>query len=176
LIGEGGQRLRLERLAEEVGLRGKKGETRNPGECPRSVEVEFSGALPHSRAMEELRKADLLVLPSRRLPSGDCDGVANVLLEAMANGVPVVTTTGGCAGEVLEHGRNGWLVPPDDPPALASAIRQLLDDDDLRASLAAAARKTLLARFSPGETLHKLSAALSGVVRQPDGSVRDTGF
>ena len=107
-----------------------------------------------------MARATMLVLPSRRLESGDRDGVANVLLEAMAAGVPVVTTTAGCAGEVIVDGVNGLLVPPDDPQALAAAMSRLARDAGLRASLAAAARETIRTRFCDAETICRLSSVL----------------
>jgi glycosyltransferase involved in cell wall biosynthesis len=89
-----------------------------------------------------LAAAHVVCLPSYR------EGLPKVLLEAASCGRPIVTTdTPGCR-DVVEHGRNGLLVPPRDSAALTAAIRRLLDDHALRASLGAAGRATVLERYT----------------------------
>ena len=150
IVGDGSQRACLERVARKM----------KRGQAPKTVR--FFGACPHSEVLERMARADVFVLPSRRIESGDRDGVANVILEAMAVGVPVVTTTGGCAGEVISNGVNGLLVAPDDPMALAGAIRQLLSDSRLRSTIVANARETLVTQFSTEATVLRLSHILQG--------------
>jgi colanic acid/amylovoran biosynthesis glycosyltransferase len=88
---------------------------------------------------EEMQRADLLCVPSYR----EALGVAN--LEAMACGLPVISTQVGGIPEVLDHGRCGWLVPPGDPVALAEAIRECLTNPNLREQkLRAAAERVWL--------------------------------
>ena len=77
--------------------------------------------------------ADALILPARYEPFG------NVHLEALASGVPVVTTTAAGGSEVIEEGRSGAVVPPGDPSALAAAVASLRGMS--RAALAEAARR-----------------------------------
>ena len=77
--------------------------------------------------------ADVLVLPTRYEPFG------NVHLEALASGLPVVTTTAAGGAEVVDEGRSGAVIPPGDPAAVASAVTRLRDVD--RAALAEAARR-----------------------------------
>jgi glycosyltransferase involved in cell wall biosynthesis len=71
--------------------------------------------------------ADIFVLPSRQ------EGFGIVLLEAMSVGLPIVATKAGAIPELVEDGRHGLLVPPDDPQALAQAIQKLCDSPGLRA-------------------------------------------
>lgn len=85
---------------------------------------------------ELLARADALALPSR------WEGMPNVLLEAMAAGVPVVATRVAGSADLVEDGVNGLLVEPDDPRALASALVRLRDDGPLRTRLAEAGRLT----------------------------------
>lgn len=89
--------------------------------------IEMLGALPHGRVLEELSRARVACLPCRRAPDGDMDGVPVFLLEALAAGVPVVTTSMPGFDEVFDA-EVGWIVPPDDPVALAEALRHALDD------------------------------------------------
>jgi glycosyltransferase involved in cell wall biosynthesis len=145
VVGDGRERARLEALAWKLGL---------------SDEVRFHGRLDPAETRRLMQSAAMLVLPSRRLPNGDRDGIANVLLEAMALGVPVVTTTAGAAGEIIADHRNGILVPADDERSLSEAIGSLLADRPLRERLALAARATVEAQFD----LRCTGAALSDVL------------
>lgn len=77
--------------------------------------------------------ADLLVL------SSDHEGLPVAVMEAFALGVPLVSTAVGGIPEAVEHDREGLLVPPQDPAALAAAVREVCDDPSLRARLAAGA-------------------------------------
>lgn len=132
IIGAGPERKRLERLIASHGLTGR---------------VVLTGVVTPAEARAAMQRAAILVLPSRRLPSGDRDGLANVLLEAMALGTPVITTEAGAAGEIIQNGCNGWLVSPDDPAALARAMVNVLDDESLRIRCVQAARATIEAAF-----------------------------
>ncbi len=148
-IGDGPEAQRLRRLAAAPELGGR---------------VSFAGALSPDGARERLRSAALLVLPSVRLADGDRDGIANVLLEAMALGVPVLTTTAGAAGEVLADGVNGLLVPPGDAAALAAALRRALESLPLRRALACAARATVEREFDLVRNTATLHTALDAAV------------
>jgi glycosyltransferase involved in cell wall biosynthesis len=81
------------------------------------------------------------------LANGDRDGIPNVLVEAMACALPVVTTPVSGIPELVRDGENGLLVPPDDPDALAAAILRLRGDAALRRRLGEAARATVRERF-----------------------------
>ncbi len=89
-----------------------------------------------------LASADLFVLPSRSEAS------PNGVLEAMAAGLPVVASATGGLLEMVDHGRTGLLVPPDDPGRLAAALDSLLKNAALAAGMGRAARTTVAARYS----------------------------
>ncbi len=79
--------------------------------------------------------------------SSHMEGLGTSVLDAMACGLPVVATAAGGIPEMIENGKNGLLVPPRNPQALAGAILQLLNDEALRHSLALAGKKNV-SRFS----------------------------
>jgi glycosyltransferase involved in cell wall biosynthesis len=86
------------------------------------------------------------------LTDGDRDGIPNVLVEAMACGLPVVATGISGIPELVEDGVNGLLVAPDDPGELAAAILRVARDPELARRLGAAGRVTVAERFD-GERL-----------------------
>lgn len=109
---------------------------------------------------------DLFVLPSRF-----GEGLPMVLLEAMGAGVPVVATPVEGIVEVVDDGRNALLVPPDDGPALATAVGGLLDDPSRREALGAAARETVIARYTADRMADGFEAVygeVAGLVELPE--------
>jgi glycosyltransferase involved in cell wall biosynthesis len=94
----------------------------------------YEGASLPGGVAEAMRRADLFVLPTIE------DACALVVLESMATGLPVVTTTNNGSGELIEDGRDGLIVPAGDAQALAEAIRNLVEQPELRHRLGEAAR------------------------------------
>lgn len=141
LVGEGPQRPALERRVEALGLRDA---------------VAFTGYLTGDDLAAAYAAADLFALPSRS------EGFPTVLLEAMAARLPIVTT--GIRGMLdhIEDGRDGLLVPPRDPPALAAAIGRVLADGALRQRLASA-HAARLAAFHPDRVAAEYLALLETV-------------
>lgn len=139
IIGEGPQRRQLETLVAAEGV----------GE-----EVTLLGALPQAEVIRHYTRSDLFVLPcltrSLSVPDREADlvkaleawfegkgsvikdGIPNVLVEAMAMGIPVVSTRISGIPELVQDGTNGLLVPPQQPARLAEVIECLLLDQDLR--------------------------------------------
>ena len=125
--------------------------------------VTIRGPMTQAALIEEYRRASVFCLPCRVAGDGDRDGIPNVLMEAMACGLPVVTTPVSGIPELLEHGINGLFVPPDDASATADALLRLHDDAPLAARLAAAARAQVRARFC-GDRMATELADLFGAV------------
>jgi glycosyltransferase involved in cell wall biosynthesis len=125
------------------------------------VDVRLVGTMSQAALLDAYTRASVFCLPCRVLADGDRDGIPNVLVEAMAAGVPVVTTGISGIPELIEDGVNGLLVPPDDPGALADAVLRVHEDTALRDRLAAAARATVRERFD-GEVL---AAQMAGLFR-----------
>jgi glycosyltransferase involved in cell wall biosynthesis len=116
-----------------------------------------------------LRSWDIFVLPSLD------EGLPIAVLNAMAEGLPVVGTSVGGLAELIEDGRTGYLVPPHDPLALARALRCLILEPERRLAQGAAGRERVRSRFSADhmvdqiraiyDTLGKCSAGHKGIYR-----------
>lgn len=130
--------------------------------------VSFLGALPSSGVAEALGRCSVFALPCRVTGDGDRDGIPTALLEAMAHGVPVVSTAVVGIPEVVQHGRTGLLVPPDDPDALAGAIATIESDPAVAARLGAAGRRLVATRFDPDASAGALRAVFAAASRSPE--------
>jgi glycosyltransferase involved in cell wall biosynthesis len=132
IIGEGAERARLETLRDRLGLHDR---------------IEFRGARPQQDVSQAMAEATLMVMPCVVTPEGNADGIPNVLTEAMAAGLPVVSTRVSGIPELIEDGVCGRLVLPRDPLALADAIQATLADPKLRDTYAAAGRRKVESEF-----------------------------
>ena len=88
--------------------------------------IEFTGWLPNAELRRRMRGALAVCVPSLAASDGDAEGLPNVVLEAMAEGVPVIASRHAGIPEAVEHEVSGLLVPPGDPEALAAALRRLV--------------------------------------------------
>lgn len=132
IFGAGPLRGELAALAETLGLAG---------------DVTLPGERAQRALVPELQAAALFALTPFVTEDGDRDGVPNVLAEAMACGLPVVSTAVAGIPELLRHDENGLLCPARDLEAIAAAIARLLDDEQARRRLGAAARRTVVEQF-----------------------------
>ena len=130
IVGDGDLRSKLEDLARA-----------------RDAKVTFTGDLDQTAVGDALAAADVVALPSVVDSAGNLDGLPTTLLEAAAAGKAVIATDLAGNPEVISHGVNGLLVPPNDAPALAEAIRSLRDDSELRQRLGREARATAVASY-----------------------------
>jgi glycosyltransferase involved in cell wall biosynthesis len=132
IYGDGPLEERLLALRDELNL---------------AEQVGFLGARGNERIRQALGDADAFVLTPQVAADGDRDGIPNALVEAMACGLPVVTTSAGGITELVRHERNGLVCEPGDVPAMAASVTRLLTDVVLRATLGAAARATVEADY-----------------------------
>jgi glycosyltransferase involved in cell wall biosynthesis len=147
LVGDGPLRGELEALARELAL---------------GTRVEFLGQRARPEVARLMRGCCVFVLPSRAEPFG------MVVAEALACGRPVVASAVGGIPEIVEDGRCGVLVPPDDPDAIARAVSRMLTDDALRASFGEQGRARARARFDAevmGQGYARLYADLTAGAR-----------
>jgi glycosyltransferase involved in cell wall biosynthesis len=114
IAGEGSERAGLERLTDQLRLR--------------SV-IHFTGALDVPAVAALYASAHVVLNPSR------ADNTPNSLLEAAASGVPIVSTDVGGIPDLVEHERTAWLVPAENPQAMADGIKRVLNDSALRERL-----------------------------------------
>lgn len=123
IIGDGPERQRLLFAMHDMGVADR---------------VTLAGSLPPAQVLCELQQAQAFVLTSVS------EGISNAVLEAMASGVPVVSTDCGGMREVIRDGVNGFIVPMRDPESMASAIERLMDSTELCVAMGTAARATIV--------------------------------
>jgi glycosyltransferase involved in cell wall biosynthesis len=155
IVGDGERRPDLERQASQLGLMAR---------------VRFLGWMDRDHLAEVYRRADVFVLPSRD------EGMPNVVLEAMASGLPVIASRIAGACDMVVDGETGLLLPPDDAGALAAAVARLAGDAPTRQSFGRAGRERVERLYSWGSAARAyldLFAALPGPGRGPGtGQVR----
>jgi glycosyltransferase involved in cell wall biosynthesis len=122
--------------------------------------VTLTGARPRREILAAYREADLFALAPCVLEDGDRDGIPNVIIEAMASGLPVVTTAAGGIPELVTPGVTGLIVEPHDIAGIAANIGRLLDDAALRARLGSAGRAAVEERFDERRTAEEMAVLL----------------
>jgi glycosyltransferase involved in cell wall biosynthesis len=145
LYGDGPLRPRLERQIEDEGV---------------AEVVKLHGICTPFILAKAYREADIFVLAPVVTADGERDGIPNVLLEAMATGLPLVTTNISGIPELVTDGVDGLLVPPADPAALAVALESLLCSAPLRQQLGATARRTVTERYDANNNSAAMAALL----------------
>jgi colanic acid/amylovoran biosynthesis glycosyltransferase len=136
LAGDGNDRKRLEELARQLGIYER---------------LNFAGYIDQERVREHLRQSDIFVLPSF------AEGVPVSLMEAMACGVPVLSTYVGGIAELVESEHTGLLVPAGDSAALSEALIRYLENFELRQSVSRRARQKIVVGFNLDREADKLA-------------------
>jgi glycosyltransferase involved in cell wall biosynthesis len=162
IAGMGPEEEALRRAVERCGV----------GDC-----VTLAGAVPQDRLLSDyFPRASVLVQPSVVSADGDQDGIPMVVLEAMAVGLPVVSTPVSGIPEAVIDDRTGLLVEAEDARELAERIRRILRDPALAARLAAGARAHIETRFDlkmSARLLHHLMVVSArGAVRWSNDKLR----
>jgi glycosyltransferase involved in cell wall biosynthesis len=119
--------------------------------------VELAGPLPQDDVLALMHRASVLCLACKEDGDNDRDALPTVLLEALACGVPIVSTDFSGIPEIVQSGVEGFLVPPGDAESMAERLAELLHDGALRARFGQSGRRKATARFdlrrNAGETL-----------------------
>jgi glycosyltransferase involved in cell wall biosynthesis len=114
------------------------------------------GALSHKAVIDKYRQTSLFVLPCIVARDGDRDGIPNVLIEAMAMQIPVVSTDHSSIPELVQTSVTGLLVPPKDEQALAEAMARLLDNRSLCREMGQRGRQKVLEDFDVDRNVKRL--------------------
>ncbi|MEO2055496.1 MAG: glycosyltransferase family 4 protein [Nitrospira sp.] len=149
IIGEGDERKALVELVKKYGLKEK---------------VLFLGAKTQTEVIRILKTASVFVLPCIIAEDGNRDGLPTVLLEAMALGVPVISTTVTGIPEIITHGKSGLLVPQRDPRLLAREIGEVLANQELQSLLQRGGRLKVEEVFDVKKNIFALKRIFSQAV------------
>lgn len=157
IYGDGDQSDAIGARIRELGLEGR---------------VSLRGTIDHDKIPGVLAGAGLFVLPCVVLANQDRDGIPNTIIEALASGVPVVSTAISGIPEAVLDGRSGLLAPERDAPALADALERMMRDHGLRERCAVEGRRVAESHFSiaaSGRALADLFRLSATPPTRPDG-------
>lgn len=150
IVGDGPLRDSLEALAGRLGI---------------AAAVTFTGHLHQHEVWSQLEWADVLLHTGVVAPSGDRDGLPNVIPEAMSIGVLVITSPAAATTEAITDGMTGLVLPPENAEAWVTALRRLAEDDDLARKLRAAARAWVEENFDAHKNAARVLAQFHRAVK-----------
>ena len=134
--------------------------------------VILGGLIQQGEVARQMAACHFLVMPCRRDREDNMDGIPTVFMEAMAIGRPVISSPISGIPELVRHRETGLLVSPNDPVALAAAVRTLADDDQLRYDLGRRARALVKQQHDQRRNTGHLLDALTTAVRGKSPEVR----
>lgn len=138
IIGEGPYKAQFEALASDLDIAGQ---------------VRFIGRQSRAEVAEAMRRCSIFALPSWN------EALGCVYLEAMSCGKPVIACRGQGIDDVIEHGKNGWLISPDGLEELTQGLCVLLESSELRVRMGTAARQTILENLTLTHQAKRLTEA-----------------
>jgi len=133
IVGDGPLEVELKSLVRDLGL---------------TKVVTFVGSKTRSQVMDILETSDILLAPSVTSPDGDQEGIPVAIMEAMAHGLPVISTWHSGIPELVRHGQSGILVPERDVESLSAALFSLIEDEVRCMSMGRIGRKTVETQFN----------------------------
>jgi glycosyltransferase involved in cell wall biosynthesis len=160
IVGWGPLRDDLERMIVELNL----------SDC-----VSLVNEMTQDQLVHLYMTAGMFVLPCILTDNGDRDGIPNVLIEAMAMRVPVISTEVSGIPELVEHMENGILVPEKNSTALADAIELLLSHPDLRSRFAEKGRAKVVKQFTLENNVRIVQTLLKGVAEGRPAAAQEKG-
>jgi colanic acid/amylovoran biosynthesis glycosyltransferase len=152
IVGEGPLRPALEKMAGLLGI---------------AADLTFCGHLAQHEVWEQFEWADVLLHTGVIAPSGDRDGLPNVIPEAMSCGVLVVTSPTAGTTEAITDGVSGIVVPEDAPARWVAALRQLASDDVVAEKFRAAARRWVEDNFDAHKNAARLLQQFEATIASP---------
>lgn len=157
IVGDGPEGERLEQKSLDLKL---------------GNEVQFVGPKNLSEVMELMQKATLFCLPCTTAADKNVDALPTVLLEALASGLPILSTNVSGVPEIVDSGVDGLLVDPDNPIALCEALQKMLASGSLRKEFAARGREKAAEKFDLQKAVAKLIQVHQGAETTGDSTVR----
>ncbi|MEZ5921546.1 MAG: glycosyltransferase [Parvularculaceae bacterium] len=151
IVGDGPLRESLQEEINELGLSG----------C-----AVLLGAMPNSKVMEWLESLHLLVMSCEEDRNGDKDGIPVAMMEAMALGVPVVSTRLSGIPELVVDRTSGLLGEPKDVESIAGAIAEMMNDETFYDRICAGAKARVEEEFSEAVNIERLEKAIEAAVRR----------
>ena len=155
IIGEGPEKENYEELIDRLSI----------------PNIDIISYLPHEEIKKYLNRSTVFVLPSIIGSSGLGDIMANSLKEAMAMGVPVITSNIRANGELIDDGINGILIPPKDPVAIADAVESIFDNPALGIRMAEEGRKKIEKDFNTKIEVEKLESIFMKALNKERASI-----
>jgi len=141
IIGYGKLRENLEKLVRSLKIEDK---------------VKFVGALPHLEVQRQMREADIFLSPNVTAKNKDKEGIPNVIKEAMATGLPVISTYHAGIPELIIEGETGFLVPEKDVEALTERLDYLLSHPELWDKMGKRGREVVKEKFNLARQVKEL--------------------
>jgi len=141
IAGDGPLRSALDQLIRKLGI---------------NAITRFEGSIPHDQVADWMKKLDIFVLACKKDKNGDMDGIPVVLMEAMSQSVPVVSTRLSGIPELVIHEKTGLLANPEDYFDLAHQIDRLIQSESLYQKIATEARKHVTNEFGQSTNLDRL--------------------
>lgn len=157
LIGDGPLRAQVTRHIQQLGLQDK---------------IIVHGSKPRAEVARMMMAADVKVLPSVPTAEGKREGVPVVLMEAMACGLPVVSSRLSGIPELVEHGRTGFLTAPGEVNEIAAAVQKLHEQPALRRAMGRAGREKVVREFNLRVSAAQLAELMAGKSIVPAGAGR----
>jgi len=157
IIGDGERRAKLEKMVRDLKI---------------SSSVTFLGWCEHGEIIRLLEDSHLLIAPSVTAEDGDQEGIPNVLKEAMATGLPVLSTFHSGIPELVENGVTGYLVPERDTQALTERLIYLYDHPEHWAEMGKKARDKIDAEFDMAKINDSLEQVYQRVAGAEPGCIR----
>jgi glycosyltransferase involved in cell wall biosynthesis len=151
IVGDGSDRPALEALINRYGLNDR---------------VKLTGALEQRSVRRLYQGSDIFALACIVARNGDRDGMPTVLIEAMASGIPVITTPVTGIPELVIDGETGFLVPQRDATALADTLQRLISDAELRACVGQKARQRAVEDFDVQRNASILASLFQEMVKR----------
>ena len=141
MIGDGPLKDDIATLVERLGIKDK---------------VSLLGPLSANDVLKEMKDADIFFLPSVTADNGDKEGIPVSIMEAMATGLPVVSTLHTGIPELVAHGKTGFLVPEKDTLAMAGRLNELIRDPDLRVLMGREGRAVVEASYNRSKEIERV--------------------